>query len=850
VPDRRAALRAMARRIAAERTDAPVPRPAGARIPLPDQHRADLAAGRTHRIRLVTDLLDVDRFAAALRQVSHRHDALRLAPVCDSGRWFLAEADHPVRRVIDPADLEHADPERPLRWWCTEEPGPRTVVLAVNAFLVDRGAWDIVLADVQDAYRGCLDPSQPELGHGDHCFWLAQRDTDGPDTVDEDLAGPDPEPLWEFADGMSWGSASLPVTGVDGSRADAVDRLCAAGNAALRACGWRGGALRARCARPVPTPVPLVGRIDAPPVAPSATDPTVHLDVDVLDLPRLRLDADVEIAPVLVDRPGWQVVLVRTPAGATLHVGGPDRTLPAFCAATAGDRLDGPPVEAARPHRTAELPRASRIVTLQRTLPADVVDAAVERRAAQLREAGLRPGHPLVVETTAGPETPANLLAGLRCRADVLLVDPDDPQDWRAGLLGGVPGAATLTADGRVVPAHDPVLVGDGDGALLVGLSAVAGRPVLARVPVGELLAGAAALGELWQLRPGGAAAADPAGAEDLAAVVLACAVRGADLVLVGDGGAAAVDLLARAAGCWIDEAVVARWAVPRHRIDGARGWRRATSAAGGTCARWWTAEAPATQWSADGDVVAAPGGRVVDDAGHALPDGTVGEIAVDVAPGSRYLTDPRRTADRLRPVPGGGRELRTGAVAGRVDTGVRLLRFDPRRSVVGNRTCLTDALAALVPAGAVAVRPPGAPGAEQAYLTAPVAVDALAGLPRPLADCVPVDPAGAAPCDPDEVREWASPIEELLAVEIVEPVLGAPVRRTDQLFSLGVTSIQLMRVLLQVNQRFGVDVPLARFFAAPTVAVLAELVELVEPPADAAAAALDVLDHFEEEGT
>ena len=91
----------------------------------------------------------------------------------------------------------------------------------------------------------------------------------------------------------------------------------------------------------------------------------------------------------------------------------------------------------------------------------------------------------------------------------------------------------------------------------------------------------------------------------------------------------------------------------------------------------------------------------------------------------------------------------------------------------------------------------------------------------------------------------WATPAEAALAEEVVEPVLGMPVGRDDDLFSLGVTSLQLMRVLLQVKERTGVEVALARFFATPTVAVLAEL---VKEPSDATTAAMDLIEEIEGE--
>src|ERR1700754_2985222 len=97
--DRHKAIQVLARKLAAERADPPPPRPPGARIPLPPAHADDLAAAATHRLRLTAPSIDPARFAAALDAVAGRHEALRLRPVKDSGRWFLAPALPSVSRA-------------------------------------------------------------------------------------------------------------------------------------------------------------------------------------------------------------------------------------------------------------------------------------------------------------------------------------------------------------------------------------------------------------------------------------------------------------------------------------------------------------------------------------------------------------------------------------------------------------------------------------------------------------------------------------------------------------------------------------------------------------------------------
>ena len=92
----------------------------------------------------------------------------------------------------------------------------------------------------------------------------------------------------------------------------------------------------------------------------------------------------------------------------------------------------------------------------------------------------------------------------------------------------------------------------------------------------------------------------------------------------------------------------------------------------------------------------------------------------------------------------------------------------------------------------------------------------------------------------PDPATTAATSTEAALAREIVEQTLGEQVGPADDLFARGATSLQLMRILLQVKERTGAEVPLARFFAEPTVTTLADL---IARPGDAASAALELID-------
>jgi acyl carrier protein len=60
----------------------------------------------------------------------------------------------------------------------------------------------------------------------------------------------------------------------------------------------------------------------------------------------------------------------------------------------------------------------------------------------------------------------------------------------------------------------------------------------------------------------------------------------------------------------------------------------------------------------------------------------------------------------------------------------------------------------------------------------------------------------------------------------IVDEVLERPVRPDDDLYDLGFDSLLISRTAARVRERLGVDLPLAAYFNAGTVAELAAAVE------------------------
>ncbi len=116
------------------------------------------------------------------------------------------------------------------------------------------------------------------------------------------------------------------------------------------------------------------------------------------------------------------------------------------------------------------------------------------------------------------------------------------------------------------------------------------------------------------------------------------------------------------------------------------------------------------------------------------------------------------------------------------------------------------------------------------AYMV-PSAVVALAALP--LSANGKVDrralpaPDAEAPAAPG-FEPCASPLEERLA-ELFAAAVGAgagPVGRHDSFFALGGDSLLATRTVYRLREEFGVDLPLGEFFAAATVAELAERIE------------------------
>ncbi|WP_327432447.1 non-ribosomal peptide synthetase [Streptomyces sp. NBC_01236] len=251
----------------------------------------------------------------------------------------------------------------------------------------------------------------------------------------------------------------------------------------------------------------------------------------------------------------------------------------------------------------------------------------------------------------------------------------------------------------------------------------------------------------------------------------------------------------------------------------------------------------------------------IVDDAGHPVPVGVLGELLVGGAGVARgYLRRPGLTAERFVPDPfgpPGGRLYRTGDLArlradgviefaGRVDDQVKLrgFRIEPGevRAVLVGHPAVRDAF--------VTVSGSGLAAELVAYVVPAEQGDADGGalrtylrdrLPEPLIparfvslDRLPLTTNGKVDrrALPDPMpghrgpaarrRAPSSPWEKTVG-DVWTTVLGrSPTDVGEDFFALGGTSLDLVRVAAELAEQYGTTVPLYTLFRLRTVAELA----------------------------
>ncbi|WP_158771496.1 non-ribosomal peptide synthetase [Streptomyces sp. NRRL S-340] len=325
------------------------------------------------------------------------------------------------------------------------------------------------------------------------------------------------------------------------------------------------------------------------------------------------------------------------------------------------------------------------------------------------------------------------------------------------------------------------------------------------------------------------------------------------------------------------------RWARGRSFWNGYGPTETTVTVVAKRCEGEWTASPPI------GRAMANHRAYVVDGAGASLlPAGAVGELAIaglGVARG--YLGQPALTADRFRPDPDGppgSRRYLTGDLAvwdeagdlcfvGRADRQVKVRGVRIELGEVEAALQAVDGVAQAVAEVAtdprtgallVAYVVPERPGELQLDTIRSAVARRLpaAMVPSVLVplDEVPLTPSGKIDrrrlpavefAVVDELSEAdeenSTPTERTMRKEVFTPLLGARIGNHVNFFAAGGTSLQAIQLSSRVNAVFGVALPIADFFATPTVAGLAGLVDAArsgrEAQRDALAEALDLVE-------
>lgn len=325
------------------------------------------------------------------------------------------------------------------------------------------------------------------------------------------------------------------------------------------------------------------------------------------------------------------------------------------------------------------------------------------------------------------------------------------------------------------------------------------------------------------------------------------------------------------------------RWAAGREFYNGYGPTETTVTVVAKQCEGEWTASPPI------GRAMNNHRAYLVSDDLRLVPPGAVGEIAISGLGVTRgYLARPDLTAERFRPDPygpPGSRMYLTGDLARWNDAGdiVFLGRADRQVKIRGVRIELGEVEAALQAVEGVArgiadvVADPRAGAMLVAYVVpedgAQLQLDTVRAtlgsrLPAsmvpnvlvPLAE-VPLTASGkvdrrALPpvefaavehlADVDDDAE-STETERIVRAEVFAPLLGVRIGNDVNFFAAGGTSLAAIRIASRVKAVFGVETPIAEFFATPTVSGLARLVDQAKEREkfrhDALAAALDMVE-------
>lgn len=520
--------------------------------------------------------------------------------------------------------------------------------------------------------------------------------------------------------------------------------------------------------------------------------------------------------------------------------------------------------------------------------------------AADLRAVGVRPGDPVAVLAPRGAAAVVGQLAATRIGAWYVAVDPGQPTARQAMLLERCACVAVLCTDHTTglapgnLPAVPltrrsreplPVVEGASLPAYACFTSGSTGPPKGILVSRGALSAFVAAATAEWRLGPGevvaGCCPFDWDGSVIDTWVTLAagaCALGGSDdqyadpaatVRLIVNGNADAVFLPTALGQLVLDSPRLAQ--ARRLRVLVLGGDRLTKRPPAGAGFRMWNIYGPtettvAATWeivdpAGEGEIPIGrpvPGAvvEVVDDALQPVAAGLQGEILIGgsgVAHG--YLGDPRQTAARYVPAPGGRRRYRTGdygswrpdgrlVFVGRRDRQVsvhgRRMELDGVRTALLRHAAVTDAAVELFGDGQhaeavafVAACSPVDPDELRAglgnWLTAKQLPDRII-----VVDALPTgDGGGGAALARLRAQDRGRTAGERPADDIDRSVLSAWVAQlerpdagmTDNFFATGGNSLLAARLVQQVQSDFGIELRLLDFFASPNPRSLSRLV-------------------------
>ncbi|MET7425486.1 amino acid adenylation domain-containing protein, partial [Dactylosporangium sp. NPDC005555] len=628
-----------------------------------------------------------------------------------------------------------------------------------------------------------------------------------------------------------------------------------------------------------------------------AAGPVDDIAVTIDDRGDGRLGVTVEANPALypagaVDAHAERIVALLTAFAAapeTLPVGrlgvlhGAERESSRAAAQGPVRDLPGGGLDALWRPQVARTPSAPAVMG-SRTLTYAELDAAVDRRAAQLRELGAGPGRLVAVSMARSPELLVALLAVARTGAAYLPLDPDFPADRIALMLADASPALLVTDTGvETLPGGEF----DAGAAYVLYTSGSTGRPKGVVVTHRNLVNFLLAMQDPVPLSTADRLLAVTTVSFDISALELYLPLlSGACVVIAAKEAVQDPDVLGRLVaetGTTVLQATPTLW----QTVAAGTGLRGVRALVGGEALPADLAAAllertasvinvygptETTVWSTAqvidaGTAAAPPIGRpilntqvhVLDGALQPVPAGTVGELYIagdGVARG--YLGRPALTASRFVADPDGppgSRMYRTGDLARRHTGGTFevLGRVDHQVKLRGFRIELGEIEAALTAdpsvERAVVVLREDTPGQRRlvGYVTpsggstvdpAGLRARLRTGLPEymvPAAvvvlDAFPLTPnakldRNALPA-PDlggsgEADAALTSVQEILA-GVVADVLGlGGVALHDNFFDLGGHSLLAAKVVARVRAVFGADLTIRDVFDAPTVAGLA----------------------------